>query len=204
MVIGLDFDNTIVSYDELFHRVALEKSLIPEVLPKTKLAVREYLRRAGREDAWTEMQGYVYGARMDDAQIYPGVVEFMHLALQKGISLAIVSHKTKRPFLGAPYDLHQAARSWVMVNLVTPGLMEMRQVYFELTKADKLKRVADIDCRYFVDDLPEILAAPEFPAKTVGILFDPENHHADLSTGARFSSWHDIAQHLQGQWKKRA
>ena len=76
MLIGLDFDNTIVSYDELFHRVALEQRLVPVETPVTKLAVRDWLRQAGREDRWTEMQGYVYGARMDEASAYPGLVEF--------------------------------------------------------------------------------------------------------------------------------
>ena len=29
MILGVDFDNTIVAYDSLFHRVALERGLIP-------------------------------------------------------------------------------------------------------------------------------------------------------------------------------
>jgi len=42
--IGIDFDNTIVSYDTLFHRVALERGLIPISVPANKISVREYLR----------------------------------------------------------------------------------------------------------------------------------------------------------------
>ena len=57
MRIGIDFDNTIVCYDRLFHRVALEARL-----DSRRLAVNPRLRCAttcarGREDAWTEMQG---------------------------------------------------------------------------------------------------------------------------------------------------
>ena len=44
MRLGLDFDNTIVSYDALFHKVALEGSLIPADVAPTKLNVRDYLR----------------------------------------------------------------------------------------------------------------------------------------------------------------
>ena len=29
MRLGLDFDNTLISYDQLFRRVALDKALIP-------------------------------------------------------------------------------------------------------------------------------------------------------------------------------
>ena len=71
MLIGLDFDNTIVSYDALFHKVAVEQALVPSDLPKSKLMVRDYLRKVNNETAWIEMQG-VYGARMVDAAAYPG------------------------------------------------------------------------------------------------------------------------------------
>ena len=47
-VLGVDFDNTIVSYDCLFHRVAAERGLIPASLVATKGAVRDYLRRSSR------------------------------------------------------------------------------------------------------------------------------------------------------------
>ena len=41
MRIGLDFDNTIVTYDSLFHKVATEQGLVPASLPVSKLAVRD-------------------------------------------------------------------------------------------------------------------------------------------------------------------
>ena len=74
--IGIDFDNTIACYDQLFHRMALEKGLIPADLPEGKSQVRDYLRHGGKEDAWTELQGHVYGARMGEAPPFPGVIEF--------------------------------------------------------------------------------------------------------------------------------
>jgi hypothetical protein len=200
-LIGLDFDNTIVSYDALFHQVALERSLIPASLPKSKVVVRDYLRSVDKEDAWTEMQGYVYGARMADAAAYPGATEFMRLARQHGIPLAIVSHKTRYPFLGPRYDLHEAARSWVENKLAAQDLIEVDQVFFELTKDDKIRRVAEIRCDYFIDDLPEILLAPAFPRATAGILFDPESSHTGENASARFESWQDIAAHFEAIWK---
>ena len=50
MVLGLDFDNTIIKYDELFHKVAFEKNLIPADLPKEKNTVRNYLREKNIEN----------------------------------------------------------------------------------------------------------------------------------------------------------
>ena len=44
MLIGLDFDNTIVSYDALFYKVAIEQKVVPASLPVNKVAVRDHLR----------------------------------------------------------------------------------------------------------------------------------------------------------------
>ena len=65
MRIGIDFDNTIACYDGVFHAAALERGLIPADLGRDKNSVRDHLNGAGRKDDFTELQGYVYGARMD-------------------------------------------------------------------------------------------------------------------------------------------
>lgn len=201
MRIGLDFDNTIVSYDVLFHKVAREQDVVPPDTPVNKVAVRDHLRRIGREEVWTEMQGYVYGARMDEALAYPGVIEFLRWAGKAGHELAIVSHKTRHPFLGPQYDLHAAARAWVERHLCEKGspLIPAGQVFFELTKEEKLKRIGSFGCDIFLDDLPEILQASGFPASTRRILFDPEGHHAAMALPGVtvVQSWDGFPQCLQ-------
>ena len=77
MKIGIDFDNTLVCFDELFYRAAMEKKLIPAFLPTSKEQVRDYLRKQKKEDLWTELQGYVYGVLIKDAPAFEGVDEFM-------------------------------------------------------------------------------------------------------------------------------
>jgi hypothetical protein len=197
MRIGIDFDNTIVSYDALFHTVAREQGLVPEGIPVNKVAVRDHLRSVGREDRWTEMQGFVYGARMDEASAYPGVIDFMRASIGAGHVVMIISHKTRYPFLGPKYDLHAAARSWIGHHLTADGgpLLPAEQVFFELTKEEKLARIAACACDVYIDDLPEILSAPAFPPATRPMLFDPEGHHAMPGT-ATFASWAEIASHL--------
>lgn len=196
MRIGIDFDNTIVSYDALFHKVACEQGLVPATIPVSKVAVRDHLRQIGQEDRWTEMQGYVYGARMDEAVSYPGALEFFACAIAAGHELAIVSHKTRHPFIGPQYDLHAAARAWVERHLVWDGapLLPPERVFFELTKEEKLARMAAFGCEVFIDDLPEILNAPSFPKATRPLLFDPESNHR--TTIPAFSAWPEIAAHL--------
>lgn len=201
MRIGLDFDNTIVSYDSLFHRVACELDAIPAGLPASKLAVRDHLRQAGREPVWTEMQGTVYGTRMDEAAAYPGVIECLHWAAAAGHELLIVSHKTRHPILGPRHDLHAAARAWIEQHLRVGGqaLIPASRIFFELSKEEKLARIARAGCDLFLDDLPEILLAEGFPGGTRRALFDPEAKYTPQTVpGALLvRSWRELAERLR-------
>jgi hypothetical protein len=182
MHIGIDFDNTIVSYDNLFHKVALEQNLITPDVARNKVAVRDHLRRAGKEQVWVEMQGYVYGARMPEAEIFQGFIDFVLRARAVGHRTTIVSHKTRTPFAGPQYDLHEAARAWIYTHLTMAGesLFEEPQFFFELTKDAKFARIQALACDVFVDDLPEILLAESMPSKIRKILFDPESNHVTV------------------------
>jgi hypothetical protein len=197
MVIGVDFDNTIVCYDELFQRVAVEQALIPASVPATKSAVRSYLEERGQGDAWTELQGYVYGVRLPEAAVYPGVMEFFSRCTRMGLALCIVSHKTLYPALGPRYDLHQAAQQWLkMQGFYDPkkiGLSQ-EQVYFELTQQEKVDRIVQVGCSVFIDDLPEVLKNPGFPANMKRILFDPHDQHGKDMGLYHTTSWTEIEQ----------
>lgn len=201
MRLGLDFDNTIVRYDALFHKVALEGGWIPPELPATKLKVRDHLRSRGREQTWIEMQGFVYGARMAEADMYQGVERFLQWARDRALPVCIVSHKTLHPFAGPKYDLHEASRAWVAARLrdASGPLVEPSSVHFESTKEAKFTRIQALECSVFVDDLPEILLAPAFPKSTSPILFDPDGHHSggDLP---RLHHWDELRPLIEKQW----
>ena len=203
MRVGLDFDNTIVSYDALFHRIALESGLIPEGVPVSKVSVRDHLRKVGREEAWTEMQGTVYGGRMAEAEAFPGVTDFLAWTRNEGIPVSIVSHKTRHPFLGTQYDLHAAARAWIAQSLRDEAgpLIPPTDVYFELTKDEKLARIGAIGCTAYVDDLPEILLAPGFPSGTAALLFDPDGHHAEARL-PRAKDWSAVKGAMEKLWRQ--
>src|SRR5277367_406235 len=200
MHIGVDFDNTIVCYDALFHKVAREKNLIPAEVPVNKSDVRNYLRGVNNEAAWTEMQGYVYGPRITEAAPYPGVIEFFKACRAAGIRVSIVSHKTKHPFLGEKHDLHAAARNWLeQQGLFDPARIGLahEQVFLELTKQAKIDRIAALGCTHFIDDLPEFLAEPSFPAAAHRILFDPNRNYETERTFTRLESWAEIARFIE-------
>lgn len=206
MIIGIDFDNTLVSYDTLFHRVAREQGLIPSDLPVNKTAVRDHLRATGREPLWTEMQGTVYGARIAEAEAFPGVLQFLQACRQHGVSVRIISHKTRHPYLGERHDLHAAARAWLhqhgFIDPTNTGISD-NDVFFELTKADKLTRIAACGCTQFIDDLPELLTDAAFPGKVTRLLFDPQNSHPTQSNLRVVNNWATLQDILldAGAWQ---
>lgn len=202
MRIGIDFDNTIACYDGVFHAAAIERGLIPADLDRDKNSVRDHLNGSGRKDDFTELQGYVYGARMDLVQPYPGFAEFIRAAQGDGHELFIISHKTRHPILGPKHDMHQAARGFLNARGLVGGgaaTIDPARVFFELTKEDKIARAADLGVDMFIDDLPEILAMAGFPGAMRKILFDPENRFAG-ETGAydRRTSWAAITADISG------
>lgn len=197
MRIGIDFDNTLVCFDDIFHKAALDKKLIPPSVPKKKEAIRDIMRKAGNEDAWTELQGAVYGDLIREAPAYPGAKDFIRLARKKSIPIFVISHKTAKPFLGPAYDLHQAARDWLFVHsLIGPEGFDKENVYMELTKEKKLERIAAQSCTHFIDDLPEFLLEPRFPPSVERILFDPNNSLLPHFPHIREKSWAAIQRRL--------
>ena len=135
---------------------------------------------------------------MDEARAYPGAVEFILDRLRRGDKVSVVSHKTRHPFMGPKHDLHVAARGWIAHHL-QPQLNAAGVaigVHFELTKGEKLARIGQCNCYAFIDDLPEILLAPEFPAPTRALLFDPDGTHS-ATTLTRFDSWASLSEFFE-------
>ncbi len=194
-MIGVDFDNTIVRYDDVFGRVALDLGLVPPEAATSKTAVRDHLRAIGQEDRWTELQGIIYGPRMMDAELFPGVAEFFARCRMAKRPVVIVSHRTRFPYLGERHDLHAAARDFLarhgFHDVEHIGLPEGR-VFFEETKEAKLARIAAVGCSTFIDDLPELLADPRFPGNVRRILFDPGRLHEPPAGVERAASWADV------------
>lgn len=174
MRIGIDFDNTIACYDGVFHRAALERGLIPSDLPAGKNSVRDFLNGSGRRDAFTELQGYVYGARMDLAVPCPGAREFVLAGRAAGHRIFIVSHKTRYPMLGPKYDLHASALKFLDEHrFVGSDAVSSGDIFLEPRREEKVARIAALGCQVFIDDLPDVLACPRLPAGMRAILFDP-------------------------------
>ena len=196
MFIGIDLDNTIVSYDDIFRREAVERKLLPAELATDKEAIRDYL--CGREefDQWAQLQGHIYGPGISGAKPFPGVLEFFRRSKAAGIRTCIISHKTEIPYSGASYDLRQSAVNWLGENgfleTASTGL-QRDHITFASSRPEKITLITQSGCTHFIDDLPKILSDESFPKAVNGILFDPLQIHAGETRFQRITTWDEAA-----------
>jgi hypothetical protein len=116
--------------------------------------------------------------------------------------VAIISHKTRTPYRGPAYDLHAAALDWLEYAGFFDRLGLPRQaVSFSEAKTGKVQKIKEFGCTHFIDDLPEILLAPDFPAGVQGLLFGPAETSAPLT---RFASWAELHVHFEALWRRPA
>ena len=202
MHIGIDFDNTLVSYDALFYRCACERHLIPPNLAPTKAAVREWLRqKPGGNTPWTELQGEVYGGRMAEAAWFSGVDGFFAFCRCRGLRVSIISHKLEYPARGPRVNLRDAALVWMEAHgfFRSDGFALSRDdVWFEASRKQKLARIAERQCTHFAEDLPEVLQDPAFPSGVIKLLFDPAGVTGKTEPDIHvFRTWADIQRYVE-------
>jgi len=191
--VGVDLDNTIICYDQAFHRAAMERGWIDEAVPARKSAVKQAILEKLDNQAWTELQGFVYGPGLAFATPYPGVLEFFRECARRTIPACIISHKTRQAVAGPPYELREAALRWLEESGIGDLVGRSGGVLFTDTRSAKLEAVRDLGCRLLIDDLPEVFLAPSFPRGTDFILFDPDHDHRSWTASPRSSSWAEIS-----------
>ena len=204
MKIGIDFDNTIASYDTLFHEVALRENFISRRWSGCgKTELRNYLRtQPDGEKRWMKLQGLVYGKYMHLAKLMPNVANFLLSCNVRNHELFIVSHKTEY----GHYDpeqisLRKKALKWMDANrffdLEYFGI-DKRNVFFADTREEKVEKVAHLKCNWFIDDLPEVFEEPLFPLETNKILFG-SYEPLIFSKITVLNSWEKISKNILGQ-----
>lgn len=194
MILGVDFDNTLVCYDGLFHAAAVAEGLMPGDGPRDKDGVRDWLIGRGREEGFTLLQGEVYGPGLQNAPAYPGARECLAKLIGGGWTIYIVSHKTERPVLGPAHDLRRAAMDWLEAGgFFAAGMLDRGRVFFEDVMAAKAARIAALGCTHFVDDMRRFLERTDFPDGTRKLWFHPlADSNAGETSYPRFSSWREI------------
>lgn len=196
MVIGVDFDNTLISYDSVFHGLALEAGLIDPAVPADKKAIRDAVRRSSGGDlAWQALQGQAYGPHLQAATAAPGARAFVALCRERNLRVYVISHKTD--FAGVDptrTPLRKAALDW----LEAQGFMPL-EVRFGNTREEKIAHIRTLGCTHFIDDLEETFLEPSFPPHVEGILYAPGGRTVpQLPKLTITRSWQEITQRLLG------
>jgi len=201
--VGIDFDNTIVTYDEALGRIARERGLIGGEAAQTKKEIRDQIRRLpGGEIEWQKCQALLYGSRIGEAQLIEGVVEFFQRCWEEGVKVYVVSHKTEfSRFDTTGTNLRKAALEWMAANgfFEAEGLGLSRDgVFFAATRAEKIERIRQLRCTHFIDDLEETFLEEGFPAGTVRVLYEPSGRSALPPGMTRMKSWQEIREYFFG------
>ena len=176
MRIGIDFDNTIAGYDHVFPAAAEREGLIAKGVANSKAAVKSHLHgQPGGREAWMHLQGRVYGAFMHQADLIEGVEEFLIRCRNVGVDVFIVSHKTEfGHFDPDKVNLRDAALEWMRDQgffAADKFRLSESAVFFEPTRAQKVAKIAALNCAHFIDDLEDVFHEPGFPASTRRHLF---------------------------------
>jgi hypothetical protein len=194
--IGIDFDNTLVSYDDVFLRAALERKFLPEHFTGDKIEVRDAIRLRAGDEQWAKLQAEVYGRRMAEATMIEGASDFVTACRDNNVRVFIVSHKTR--FAAADpggADLHEAALLWMERSgfFHKAGLRLQRDdVFFEPTREAKCRRIAALECSHFVDDLEEVFREPSFPSGVERLLLYRGQNKLPTGPFTAFADWDAI------------
>jgi hypothetical protein len=199
--IGIDFDNTIITYDDVFRIAAMQGGLIDPDFSGSKQAVRDAIRLLpDGELSWQRLQGQVYGKGIGGAKMVAGVEAFLRRCRTQGCVVVVVSHKTEYGHFDSDrVNLRTGALDWMAAQGLLDGVRGVARadVYFESTRAEKLKRIEALSLTHFIDDLPEVLTDPDFPPTVERILFADGAQPASPSYTS-CPTWGDIERQIFG------
>lgn len=201
--IGVDFDNTIVSYNELIYSAARRRGLISSGVIKNKKEIRDAIRKLpDGEIEWQRLQAFVYGRGMENAALMEGVATFFDFCKRLNIPTFIISHKTQFASMDAErIDLRETALEWMKMNkfFSKDGFgLALDNVYFESTRQEKIDCVGALGCTHFIDDLEETFLEASFPSHVEKILFSHQGSNIDVASMKVVQSWDQINDYFFG------
>lgn len=201
---GVDFDNTVVSYDEVLGRIARERGLLNSNGPAAKRTIRDEIRLLpDGEIEWQKCQALLYGPRIHEARLIAGVEDFFQRCREQGIDTYIISHKTEYSRYDATgTNLREAALGWMREKgfFDPSGLgLTPERVFFANTRQEKIAHLTRLRCTEFIDDLEETFLEETFPAGTARLLYEPARTSPPPSGVRLMKSWQEISDYFFGR-----
>jgi hypothetical protein len=201
--VGIDLDNTLIDYEEVFRSFARERGLVSPEFAGGKDDIREAARATPDGDVeWQRLQGVVYSKGIQQATLFEGAAEFLHQARDRGSEIFIVSHKTEfGHFDPDRINLRTAALEWMEAQgfFCPDGFaISKKNVLFAATRFEKIAMISHLGVSVFIDDLPEVLEDKDFPSGVRGILFTRGAETTTSDYPRTFTHWRMIAEMVFG------
>lgn len=199
IILGIDFDNTLVNYDNVLFAAALRDGLITSDTGKNKRNIRDRIRALpSGEIKWQKLQAYAYGRGMKDSELFDGVRRFFNTCRVANVAVFIISHKTNLASMDKDgVNLRVAAIEWMKQKQFfgDDGLgLSTDEVYFESTRRGKIERIKKLGCTHFIDDLEETFLEPSFPSNVQKILYARQQ---SLVAGVKtYFTWKEIYEYF--------
>ena len=206
MRIGIDIDNTIICYDRVFAAVAISRGYSVHS-NASKTEVKKWFHERDMHQAFTHLQGEVYGKFIDLANLFDGVLAFIEFAKKSGCNLFLVSHKTRYPLVGEKVDLHKSARNFLIDNNVISKCggvgVPPNNVFFESSLNRKINRISTLNLDFFIDDLLQVFEHLNFP-KTTNFVHFSQDLVKNVPNGkvSTFQNWKEILPFLFREYLK--
>ena len=206
-ILGVDFDNTLVNYDDVLWKTAQRMGFVTSGVTRHKKNIRDVIRQLpDGEKKWQQVQAHVYGKAMVEAMLVDGVVEFLRTCRRANVPVYIVSHKTQFAAQDIDkIDLRRAALDW----MTQKGFFESKglgfskdQVFFESTRRKKIERIKQLGCTHFIDDLEETFGEELFPGDVNKILYSPHKENFLLRGVKILKTWSQIEQYFMNEEHK--
>lgn len=184
--IGIDLDNTIINYQNSFKKFLKEKNINFRIINKKK--IKFISNNSSKIKSWTQAQEEIYGKYIVFARPFKFFKDFEKFALKNNIKLFIVSHKTKYSQFSKKYNLHSQSNKWLKKNISK----EIYKIYYVNTVNQKVKKIANLNLDYFIDDLIKIFNHKNFPKKVKKIHFS----RIKVDNFYTFSNWNRIKTYI--------
>ncbi len=203
MRIGIDFDNTTVSYEQVFYEIAKREnidtssySILGSYKTQVKMALAE---KVDGDNEWQRIQGYVYGLGMSSAHIMFGFFNFLLNCKLNNWDVYIVSHKSEYGhFDKSRTNLRYAALDWMKNNNFfydSEPLISIDNIFFLDTQDCKINKIKDLKLDLFIDDLLEVFQNQLFPKEIKKFLLNKKLEKCCKSIKI-FTSWDEISNEL--------
>ena len=201
MIVGIDLDNTIINYDKTFFKIALNKKLINKNNKFSKEILKEKIIKRKGIEQWKAIQGVAYGENINDSSIMDFFYDFIVLSKIRKIKIYIISHKTKF----GHYDKkkiqlrEKAILFLISKKIINSNISKIKKsdIFFCNTLEEKINKIKQLKCDYFIDDLFKVVNNKNFPKKTTPIYFNRNQVEIKKSNKIiNVNSWSEIINHF--------